>query len=62
MLQSRMYLVLKFLSIDRAAASSSAGRVAGLKHEIRDYAMEDDFVVVAPLGEGRKVLTSLSQL
>lgn len=54
-----MDLVFKFLAVYRAPPSASAGWIAGLDHEIWDYAVEDDVVVVASLSKGREILTSL---
>lgn len=58
-LQRRMNLVFKLLAVDRAASSPSARWVSCLKHEVWDYAVEDDVVVVASLGEGSEVLACL---
>ena len=54
-----MYLVLEFVAIDGAATSTCTGGIAGLKHEIWDYAMEDYVVVVATPGKGSKINTGL---
>lgn len=59
MLQARMYLILELLAVDGAAAATGAGGVAGLKHEVWDYAVEDYVVVVAALCERGKVLAGL---
>ena len=50
-----MDLVVKFLAVNRASASTCACRIAGLDHEGGDYAVEDDVVVVPALGECREV-------
>ena len=55
MLQSRIYLIFEFFAVDGSATAAGAGRVAGLEHEVWDYAVEDDVVVVAALGEGGEV-------
>lgn len=59
MLQSWMDLVCELFAVDGAAAAAGAGRVAGLEHEVWDYAVEDYVVVVAALGEGGEVLARL---
>ena len=59
MLQSWVDLVFEFFSEDGAAAAAGAGGIAGLEHEVGDYAVEDDFVVIASLGEGGEVLAGL---
>jgi hypothetical protein len=51
--------VLEFLAVDRASSTAGAGGIAGLDHEVRDNAVEDDVVVVASLREGREVLACL---
>ena len=61
MLQSRIYLVFEFFAVDGSAAAAGAGRVAGLEHEVWDYAVEDDVVVVATLGEGGEVGAGLEK-
>ena len=61
MLQRRVYLVLEFLSVYRTAAAACACGVAGLEHEVGDYAVEDYVVVVAALGEGGEILASLRE-
>jgi hypothetical protein len=55
MLQRRADLIFEFLAIDRGAATARACWVAGLDHEIGDYAVEDQVVEVATFGEGREV-------
>jgi hypothetical protein len=46
-----MNFVLKLLSIDGAAAPACSGRITGLKHEIRDYPVEYDIVVITPMSK-----------
>ena len=52
-------LVGEFFAEDGAATAASAGGVAGLDHEVRDDAVDEDVVVVAPGGEGGEVLAGL---
>ena len=59
MLQSRIDLIFELVVVDRSAAATGTGRIAGLEHEIWDYAVEDDVVVVPALGEGREVVAGL---
>lgn len=54
--------VLEFLAVDGGAASTRARRVAALDHEGGDYAVEDCFVEVPPLGEGLKVGACLGRV
>lgn len=51
MLKRCMYLVLKFFAINGAAPSSGTGWISGLNHEVRYYAVDDDIVIIASLGE-----------
>lgn len=44
------------------ASATGASRIAGLNHEVGDYAVDDDIVVVAPLGQGCEVLACLVSL
>lgn len=62
MLQQRGYLVLEFLPVYAGTAPTGTGWIAGLKHEVGNYAMEDYAVVVPTLGEGFKVLAGLGRL
>ena len=55
MLQARIDLIFKLFTVDGSAAAAGAGRIAGLQHEVWNYAVEDDVVVVAALGEGGEV-------
>lgn len=41
MFEARMDLVLELLAKDGAATAAGAGGVAGLEHEVWDYAVED---------------------
>lgn len=50
MLQARIYLILELFAVDGGATTSRAGGIAGLQHEVWDYAVEDDVVVVSALG------------
>lgn len=52
-------LVFEFLAVNGATASTSAGRIACLNHEVRDDTVEDDIVVVAAFGKCREVLACL---
>jgi hypothetical protein len=55
-LQGSINLVLEFVAIYRAAASTCPGGITRLNHEVWNYAMKDDVVVVPSLGEIGKVL------
>lgn len=59
MFQAGMYLVFELFGVDGTAAAAGAGGVAGLEHEVGDYAVEEDVVVVAALGEGGEVFAGL---
>lgn len=59
MLQSRVDLIFELFAVDGSATAASTGRIAGLQNEVWDHAVEDDVVVVAALGEGGEVGTSL---
>ncbi len=59
MLQSGINLILKLFPVDRTAATTCAGGVTGLEHEIGDYAVEDNVAVVTTLGERGEVLAGL---
>lgn len=54
-----MDLVVEFLAVDGRAAAARARRVAGLEHEVGDYAVEEEVIVVAPLREGFEVFAGL---
>ena len=51
-------LVLERLAPDRLSAASRTSWVAALDHEFRDYAVENDAVVVAVFHVSREVLAS----
>lgn len=55
-------LILKFFTIDAAAAAARTRRVAALDHEVGNDAVEDGPVVVAARGERRKVLARLGRV
>ena len=57
-----MYLIFEFLAVDGGSASSGACWIAGLKHEVRYYAVEEEGVVVAALGEGLEVFAGLGDV
>lgn len=59
MLQSRIDLIFELLAVDGSATAAGTGRIAGLQHEIWDYTMEDNVIVVAALSEGGEVGASL---
>lgn len=52
-------LVLEGLAPDGAAAAAGAGGIAGLEHEVGDYAVDRGVVVVAAAGEGGEVFAGL---
>ena len=62
MLQRCMDLVLEFVAVDGASASSCLGRVAALNHEVWDDSVKDDIVVVTPLNQGTKVSAGLGSV
>ena len=55
MLQCRIDLVVELFAVNGRAAAPGAGGVAGLQHEVWDYAVEDDGIVVAALGKSGEV-------
>ena len=54
-----MNLVLEFLAVNGGATATGPSGVTGLQHEVWNYAVEDDIVIVATLGEGGEVFASL---
>ena len=54
--------VFELFTIDGITAAACASRVASLDHEIRDDAMEDDVVIVAPLSESREIFASFGRM
>lgn len=55
MLQCRIDLIVELFAVNGRATAPSAGGIAGLQHEVWNYAVEDDGVVVTALGEGGEV-------
>lgn len=55
-----MDFVFELVAVDGATASAGAGGVAGLEHEVWDYAVEEYAIVVATLGEGGEILAGLT--
>lgn len=55
MFQLRRYLVFELLTVDGGPTSPCTGGVTGLEHEVGDYAVEEEGVVVATGGEGGEV-------
>jgi len=53
--EGRIDLVGELVPVDAAAAAAGAGRVAGLEHEGRDDAVEEDGVVVTLFCEGGEI-------
>ena len=51
--------VLEFGAVDGRASTAGTGWVTTLDHEAGDDSMEDDVVVLAGVGEGRKVFACL---
>lgn len=47
MFQAVVDFVCELFTVDGATASTGSGRIACLKHEVGDDAVEDDIVVVA---------------
>lgn len=62
MLERRVDLIFEFLAVDGCAAASGARGVARLKHEVGDYAVEENVVVVAAAGELSEVFACLSAI
>ena len=54
-----MYFVLELLTVDGGAAAAGTGGIASLEHEIGDYAVEEDIIVVAAAGEFGKIFAGL---
>lgn len=54
-----MNLIFEFLAVDGTAAATCARGIAGLQHKVWDYAVKDDVVVVASLGQLSEVLAGL---
>jgi hypothetical protein len=59
MLQNGINLVLKLFPVYGTAAAAGTSGVTGLEHEVGNYAVEDNVVVVAALGERGEVLAGL---
>ncbi len=59
MFKRRVDLVLELFAVDGSPAATGAGRVAGLEHEVGDYAVEEYIIVVAATGKLSEVLTGL---
>lgn len=59
MLQGRVNFVLELVAVDGSSSAAGAGWVSGLEHEVGDYAVEEEVVVVAAAGEGFEVLAGL---
>jgi hypothetical protein len=51
--------VLELVAVDGSSSAAGAGWVSGLEHEVGDYAVEEEVVVVAAAGEGFEVLAGL---
>ncbi len=48
-------LVFELLAVDGGSAAPRPGGIARLEHEVGDYAVEEEAVVVAARGEGAEV-------
>ena len=59
MLQGWINLVFEFLAVDGAAASTSAGRITGLNHEVWNYSVDNDIIVVSPLSQRSEIIACL---
>lgn len=55
MFQRGFDLICEFLAVDGGATTAGARGVTALDHEVGDYTVEDDVVVVAAGGEGAEV-------
>jgi hypothetical protein len=62
MLQGGGNLVFEFLAVDGCSATPGPCGIAGLQHEIGDYAVEDYTVVITAFGEGAEVFAGLALL
>lgn len=51
--------VFELFAVDGGPAAAGAGGIAGLQHEVGDYAVEEEGVVVAAFGEGAEVFAGL---
>lgn len=60
-LQPWIYLVLKLFAVDRGTTATCASGIAGLQHEVWNYTVKDDVVVVAALGECGEVVAGLDR-
>ncbi len=58
-LEGGVDLVVELVAVDGGAAAAGAGRVARLEHEVGDYAVKEEVVVVAAGGEGGEVFAGL---
>ncbi len=59
MFKRRVDLIFEFLAVDGCSTPSGACRVAGLEHEVGDYAVEENVVIVTAAGELSKVFACL---
>lgn len=59
MFQRRVDFVFELLAVDGTATAARSCRVASLDHEVWDYAVNHNVVVVASLGKRGEVFTSL---
>lgn len=57
-----MYLIIKFVPVDRASSSASPGWIPCLDHEVWNDAMNDDVVVVSSLRQTCEVFACLRRM
>lgn len=59
MLELGSDFIFELVSIDAGATAASTCRIAGLEHEVGDYTVEEEIVVVAAAGESFEVFAGL---
>lgn len=62
MFERRVDFVFEFLAVDGCSAPPSACRVTGLEHEVGNYTVEENVVVVTAAGELSEVFACLKTI